>query len=36
MERLEHDLLFRWFVSLGVDNTAWDQMTASSKPIYGM
>jgi hypothetical protein len=23
MERLEHDLLFRWFVSLGVDDTAW-------------
>lgn len=27
MERLEHDLLFRWFVGLGVDAAAWDQTT---------
>lgn len=27
MERLEYDLLFRWFVGLGVDNAAWDQTT---------
>ena len=24
MERLEYDLLFRWFVGLGVDDLAWD------------
>jgi transposase len=24
MERLEHDLLFRWFVGIGVDEAAWD------------
>ena len=27
MERLESDLLFRWFVGLGVDDAAWDQTT---------
>ena len=27
MERLEHDLLFRWFVGLGIDDGAWDQTT---------
>jgi transposase len=27
MERLEFDLLFRWFVGLGIDDTAWDQTT---------
>jgi transposase len=27
MERLEHDLLFRWFVGLGIDDPAWDQTT---------
>ena len=25
MERLEYDLLFRWFVGLGVDDPVWDQ-----------
>ncbi len=29
MERLEFDLLFRWFVGLGVDDTAWDHSTFS-------
>jgi len=29
MERLEFDLLFRWFVGLGVDNPAWDHSTFS-------
>src|SRR5215218_10063473 len=24
MERIEYDLLFRWFVGLGVDDPAWD------------
>ena len=27
MERLEFDLLFRWFVGLGVDDAAWDHST---------
>src|SRR6266851_1537835 len=29
MERLEFDLLFRWFVGIGVDDTAWDHSTFS-------
>ncbi len=29
MERLEFDLLFRWFVGLGVDAPAWDHSTFS-------
>ena len=29
MERLEFDLLFRWFVGLGVDDRAWDHSTFS-------
>jgi transposase len=29
MERLEYDLLFRWFVGLGVDAPAWDHSTFS-------
>lgn len=29
MERLEYDLLFRWFVGLGVDETVWDHSTFS-------
>ena len=24
MDRLEFDLLFRWFVGIGVDDVAWD------------
>ncbi len=27
MERLDYDLLFRWFVGLGVDDPAWDHST---------
>jgi transposase len=27
MERLDHDLLFRWFVGMGIDDPAWDQTT---------
>ena len=27
MERIEFDLLFRWFVGLGVDDAAWDHST---------
>ncbi len=29
MERLEFDLLFRWFVGLGVDDLVWDHSTFS-------
>jgi transposase len=29
MERLEFDLLFRWFVGIGVDERAWDHSTFS-------
>jgi len=29
MERLEFDLLFRWFVGIGVDEAAWDHSTFS-------
>jgi transposase len=29
MERLEFDLLFRWFVGLGLDDSAWDNSTFS-------
>jgi transposase len=29
MERMEFDLLFRWFVGLGVDDTAWDHSSFS-------
>lgn len=29
MERLEFDLLFRWFVGLGIDDAAWDHSTFS-------
>ena len=29
MERMEFDLLFRWFVGLGVDEPAWDHSSFS-------
>jgi transposase len=29
MERLEFDLLFRWFVGIGIDTPAWDHSTFS-------
>lgn len=29
MERMEYDLLFRWFVGLGVDDAVWDHSTFS-------
>ena len=29
MERLEFDLLFRWFVGLGIDDSAWDHSVFS-------
>ena len=33
MERLEFDLLFRWFVGLGVDEPAWDHSTFSKNRV---
>jgi transposase len=30
MERIEYDLLFRWFVGLGVDDPAWDHSSFSA------
>ena len=29
MERLEYDLLFRWFAGIGVDEPAWNHATFS-------
>jgi transposase len=29
MERLEYDLLFRWFIGIGVDDAAWDHSVFS-------
>ena len=29
MERLEFDLLFRWFVGLGIDDAVWDHSSFS-------
>jgi transposase len=29
MERLENDLLFRWFVGIGVDAAVWDHSVFS-------
>ena len=31
MERLEFDLLFRWFVGLGIDDPVWDHLSVFSK-----
>ena len=32
MERLEFDLLFRWFVGLGVDDPVWDHSSLLEEP----
>ena len=32
MERLEYDLLFRWFVGIGVDDAVWDHSVFSKNP----
>ena len=32
MERMEFDLLFRWFVGLGVDDPAWDHSSFTQEP----
>ena len=29
MERLDYDLMFRWFVGLGIDDPVWDHSTFS-------
>lgn len=29
MERLEYDLLFRWFAGIGLDDAAWDHSVFS-------
>jgi len=29
MERLEYELLFHWFVGIGVDDAAWDHSVFS-------
>ncbi|MBB4233168.1 transposase [Rhizobium mongolense] len=34
MERLEYELLFRWFVDIGVDDPAWDHSkTRATRPV---
>jgi hypothetical protein len=32
MERIEFDLLFRWFVGIGIDDPVWDHSSFSKKP----
>ena len=32
MERLEYDLLFRWFVGIGAHDAAWDHSVFSKNP----
>jgi transposase len=32
-ERLEFDMLFRWFVGIGVDDAAWDQSVFSKTRV---
>jgi transposase len=32
MERLDFDLLFRWFVGIGVNDAAWDHSVFSKEP----
>ena len=32
MERIEFDLLFRWFVGLGIDEAVWDHSSFSTNP----
>src|SRR5246127_447911 len=33
MERIEFDLLFRWFVGIGIDDAAWDHSTFTKNRI---
>src|ERR1700680_3834976 len=35
MERLEYDLLFRWFVGIGVDDPAWEHSVFSKNRDRG-
>ncbi len=30
MERIDYDLLFRWFVGLGIDDPVWNHSTFST------
>src|SRR5215472_9034630 len=32
VERIDYDLLFRWFVGLGIEDTVWDATTFTKKP----
>src|SRR6202041_1051456 len=32
MDRLEFDLLFRWFVGIGIDDAVWDHSTFFQEP----
>src|SRR5215210_9134069 len=34
MERLDTDLLFRWFVGLGVDDAVWDPTTFQRPEVH--
>lgn len=34
MERLEFDLLFRWFVGLGIDEAVWDASVFAKNPAH--
>src|SRR5712671_6591209 len=32
VERIDHDLLFRWFVGLGIEDPVWDATTLHQEP----
>jgi transposase len=34
VERIEFDLLFRWFVGLGVDEPVWDATTFTKRSVW--
>jgi hypothetical protein len=34
-ERIEYDLLFRWFVGLGIEDPVWDATTFSPRTATG-
>ena len=33
VERIDYDLLFRWFVGLGIDDPVWNHSTFSKNPL---
>ena len=35
MEQMQHNLLFRWFVGLGIDDPAWDEGRPGIRPEDG-